>query len=171
MDDYLSKPLSLDRLKQTLLAHLNQAHDDTVRSKTHIPGLSVSNAPVGPAPAPANGPLNADALDCIRELQQPGEPNLLEQVIGLYLETSKELWSKLRVAVDTGDAAAVGEAAHALKSSSANVGAKSLAELCRQLETMGRQNDLSCASSLLDKLSVEYQLAVHLKCEIEILAE
>ena len=64
---------------------------------------------------------------------------------------------KLRAAVSEEDPKAVREAAHALKSSSANVGAKSLAELCKQLEAMGRQGNLSSASLLLDAFDAEYK--------------
>ena len=69
---------------------------------------------------------------------------------------------KLRSAIDItdADADALAEAAHSLKSSSANVGAKVLAELCRRLESMGRQDDLNGASSLLDQFSAEYQRVV-----------
>ncbi len=104
--------------------------------------------------------LDPNALDTIRQLQQPGAPCLLGKIIGLYLESSQELREKLRGAIDKSDSNALAEAAHALKSSSANVGAMVLADLSKQLETLGRQDDLNDAPSLLDRFDAEYHRVV-----------
>ena len=104
--------------------------------------------------------LEPNALNTIRKLQQPGEPCLLSKVINLYLETSKELLVNLRTAIDKADANALVEAAHALKSSSANVGAKVLADLGKRFESMGRRDDLNGAASLLMQFNAEYRRVV-----------
>ena len=85
---------------------------------------------------------------------------MLSKVINLYLETSKELLVNLRTAIDKADANALVETAHALKSSSANVGAKVLADLGKRFESMGRRDDLNGAASLLMQFNAEYRRVV-----------
>ena len=157
MDDYLSKPFSLAGLQDKLsahLAHLAQLPAAAAPTETtHMSSGSISDDRARTRFDSDNSILDANALDSIRQLQQPGGPDLLGKVVTQYLETSQELLEKLRSAIDITDANSLAEAAHSLKSSSANVGAKVLAELSRQLEAMGRQDDLNGASSLLDQFS------------------
>lgn len=108
------------------------------------------------APPAAAGVLDPAALATIRSLQQPGAPNLLHKVIGVYLDSSRHLMERLGTSLVAADGTAVAEAAHALKSSSANVGATALAELCRVLESAGRRSDWSEAGGLLHALRNEY---------------
>ena len=61
------------------------------------------------------------------------------------------------LALDGGQLAA---AAHALKSSTANVGAKALSDFYRQLEQLGREGRLADARVLLIQVRPEYQRAV-----------
>ena len=62
--------------------------------------------------------------------------------------------------MDTANATLMRESAHALKSSSANVGANVLADLCRRLEIMGRENDLSEALTIHELFEREYERVV-----------
>jgi len=155
MDDYLTKPLSVRQLKDTLAEHLSRKSAASERPE-NVPDSATADAPAAGRESP-DGPLDTKVLDTIRELQQPDGPDLLEQVVGLYLEASEELKQTLRTAVSKRDAGAVRAAAHALKSSSANVGAMALAELCRRLEDMGRQDDLGDAQALLDALEAGHR--------------
>jgi HPt (histidine-containing phosphotransfer) domain-containing protein len=54
------------------------------------------------------------------------------------------------------NAEALVESAHSLKSSSANLGALALTELCKELETAGRQGRLADASELLQQVNAVY---------------
>jgi len=77
-------------------------------------------------------------------------------VISLYLHDSGELLGKLRLALEQGDADATRTAAHTLKSNSANVGAKQLASLSKELEEAGRRKSLENARLLLDEIKREH---------------
>jgi HPt (histidine-containing phosphotransfer) domain-containing protein len=48
-------------------------------------------------------------------------------------------------------------AAHSLKSSSANLGAQNLSELCKELENMGRLGKLEGSAHKLDVLEFEFE--------------
>jgi HPt (histidine-containing phosphotransfer) domain-containing protein len=58
------------------------------------------------------------------------------------------------------DGGQLATAAHALKSSTANVGAKTLSEFYRQLEQLGREGRLADARELLIQVRHEHQRAV-----------
>lgn len=62
----------------------------------------------------------------------------------------------IRNSITLGDAAAMQRAAHSLKSTSANLGAMMLAQMCKELETMGRAGTTDNAILLLPVLEDEY---------------
>jgi signal transduction histidine kinase/DNA-binding response OmpR family regulator len=161
MDDYLSKPFTLGQLHGTLVRWLP-------------PQTSV---PLPPTPAAHNAPpistdpdsqqalsqphttsLDPRPLDALRALQQPDGPDVLGNVLRAYLRSAPQLLATLREALTRGEAAAVRQAAHSLKSSSANVGAVALAAHCKELEAMGRANTLNTANTVFEHLEAEYAL-------------
>ena len=103
--------------------------------------------------------INQAALDNIRQLQRPGNPDLLQKIVTIYMNDSPGLLNALREAIDQDDAALVRMHAHRFKSGSANLGALRLAELCRQLEEMGRNNELQGALTLLSRVENEFKAA------------
>jgi len=73
----------------------------------------------------------------------------VQKVIAAYLADTPPRFEHLRAAADAGDAEALRKAAHALKSSSANVGAEQLAGLCRELEAIGQKGSTAGVETLL----------------------
>jgi HPt (histidine-containing phosphotransfer) domain-containing protein len=59
---------------------------------------------------------------------------------------------QIEQALDLGDCGPAGDAAHTLKSSSAQIGAEQLSELCRQLETAADAGELEASRCLLETL-------------------
>ena len=103
--------------------------------------------------------LDQAALDNIRDLQQPGEPDILRKIIGHYVESSPPLLQTLREAIAQHDIERVRLAAHSLKSASASLGAITLCESCKMLETMAREQRLDDAEFLLTNIETEYAVA------------
>ncbi len=114
---------------------------------------ATSSGTAGPTPA---GTVNREAWGTIQALQRPGQPDLLGKILGLFVKNSRELVDTLRRALEQQDAQTVFRTAHTLKSSSANVGATALAEQCKTLEALGRQNQLGHAPDLLKQIEAEY---------------
>ena len=100
--------------------------------------------------------LNVAALDGIRALQKPNKPNLLEKIVGFYLADAPRLIKTMADAVAGADCDAVQRAAHALKSSSANLGAVRLAQLCREMEEEARTGSLASAPVRMTGIEQEY---------------
>ncbi len=146
MDGYLSKPFTIRKLGDEL-------------SKW----LSVEWNPEPVAPVEASGktrssPIDPSVLEGIRSLEGPGGQGLFERVLSLFLSDSPKLMEQVRSSVETGDAEALRLAVHTLKSSSANVGAAGLSDLCRKIEGRTREGNLpSAGDPLLGQIEGEYR--------------
>ena len=152
MDDFLSKPFTQNDLQAVLSLWLNQYKESTdpkAAVRLIAPDEQKETEPL----------LEHDTLERIRALQRPGKPNVLGKIINLYLENSPGLIKTVRESVEQGDGAALCEAAHSLKSSSANLGAVSMAAMCKKLEDMGRDGRTDAAKALIGRIESEYKLA------------
>jgi HPt (histidine-containing phosphotransfer) domain-containing protein len=107
--------------------------------------------PAGPAR------LNTQALDNIRALSPAGGAALLARVLRAYLQDTPGQLQALGRAVAAADTDAIRKTAHSLKSSSANVGAEALAQLCRELEQLGRGGVSAGTAPLLAAAEREFQ--------------
>jgi len=169
MDDYLPKPFSQDQLGAVLqhwLAQMPAASEAAAVTK-QAATVSESPAPVsiqsrGSAPTPLLGergiaqasPIDSKAIDNIRAL---GKPNLLDRIIMLFCSDAPKLLESMRQAAAQDDAKSLAWAAHRLKSSSANLGAVQLADLCIETEMLGRDNRTDHAHLLVDEMQAEFQ--------------
>ena len=95
-------------------------------------------------------------LASLRELQEEGEPDLLNELIEQFLTNVPPQLVVLREAVEAGDAHSVERIAHTLKGSSANMGAKRIGAICAKLEKMGHSEDLAAAPGLISRLEGEF---------------
>ena len=153
MDDYLSKPFGREDLGAIL--------------KRWLPAPSPSAAPQQPvvtllAPetgGPVNSSIDQEVLDRIRTLERNGAPNLVSRLVGLYLQGTPPLIGQMRKACAEADAAAIRMAAHTLKSSSANVGAMKLHDLCKELESRAREQRIEDASERIALIEQEFTVA------------
>ncbi len=94
------------------------------------------------------------------ELVGEDDPDITRDLVQTYLNDATPLVEAMRVAIVDKDAIALHEAAHTLKSSSANLGATALADICSHLEEAARQEQLAETSIQLEQLETEYQLFV-----------
>jgi len=150
MDDYLAKPFTMSQLREVLVRQCGAAAR---------PADGATADPAEPS-AGAPPPLDRAALEALRALPVENG-NLLERVIGVYLDTAGELTERIGQALRGDDGRALHAAAHALKSSSANVGAIELARLCQQLEGAAQKRDLAAAADVAGALLREYGRVTH----------
>jgi HPt (histidine-containing phosphotransfer) domain-containing protein len=111
--------------------------------------------------------LDVSALATIRSLERPGSSDLLKRVIDRYSADAPRLVETLRTAAANADAYALQVAAHTLKSASANVGAVSLAGMCKELEITGRNGAVAGAAAVLPALERELD-RVHCALQAEL---
>ncbi len=99
---------------------------------------SATPAPAEATAAPLSPVIDADVLDDLRALL--GDE--VDRLIDVFLDDTPRLLATLENAVDGPDYAALREAAHSLKSSSANLGAMSLSAAARRIESGARERNL-----------------------------
>jgi two-component system sensor histidine kinase/response regulator len=163
MNDYVSKPFSMERLQTVLSSWLRPS---TAPTKHDAPVLSLvsptSSVPVASVSEPvAEESLVVDqkAWKSITSLQRPGKEDTLAKILSLYLSDSQDLVDKIREGIRSGNATAVNQAAHSLKSRSSVLGAVTLSKLCRQFEDFSRQGQLTEAEPLLGQLHTAFDHA------------
>jgi len=107
---------------------------------------------------PSQGqPLDTSKLDELRMLSDGEEGlGLLGELIDIFLDDTPVRMQDLAAAVDRGDAEASMQAAHALKSSCAQLGALRLSDLFRQMEAQGRAGDVSAAPAFMHAAQDEF---------------
>ena len=121
-----------------------------------------------PTPLPNNDAaphLDPAVLENLRS-QMPDRPEILIRILTGFLHTSPRLLADIHTAVTAGDPEAVRKAAHAMKSSNAQLGARQLAAMCHELEILGSMGMLLDTDLLLAELDKEY---CHVKEELGVM--
>jgi HPt (histidine-containing phosphotransfer) domain-containing protein len=108
--------------------------------------------------------LDRKAIDAIQALRSP---NLLRRMIALYDEHTPRLLSEGSAALAGVDAKGVANAAHELKSASANLGAHRLSRLCKECEHAARSGDLPRAEPLWSQVIQEHGVFRNALADIE----
>ena len=173
MDDYLSKPYTQVQLREVLQRWLTK-HEEVAIELPHGANTLETPPPASNQYGAEDSLLDQETLDGLRALQQAGAPDVLGEIIDVYLENSVKLLQTLREAVtqaDDVDSDAMRRAAHTLKSSSAQLGATGLADLCKDLEQMGRENRTDNAAAVLAEIERLYPVvceALESECKAEV---
>ena len=152
MDDYLRKPYKGEQLNAALAkvlqpGELPQDLKGEPVSPVRLPGYSDNKL---------SEAIDDSALDSLTALPHADNQDLVNQVVQTYINSSMDLMTRLGEAIDRADAECIRSAAHSLKSSSANVGATALAELCASMENATRRSDRATAATLQRQLQEEY---------------
>ena len=86
-----------------------------------------------------------------------GDVDLLRELVELFLDDSLGLVDRIRQAVTRKDADDLEKAAHGLKGSVLNFGAKTVADIAQALETMGRNRDITKAQNVVAELEKQIE--------------
>jgi two-component system, sensor histidine kinase and response regulator len=132
MDDYISKPVDLDRLGQIVDCWL---------------------------PGPEDAPLDQTVIDSLRKLAA-ADQQVITELVSLYAVDSARLIVEIQEAVDAGSEADLSTVAHALKSSSGSIGAKKVGAIAASLEKLDAVRLLDGAQTLVDQLRHEHSRAM-----------
>jgi two-component system sensor histidine kinase/response regulator len=175
MDDYLSKPFTQQQLGAVIGRWIALPLASTVHHNEQVPALPpearafIQRELPRPAPAkavtrdtlPQRDVINLHALDNIRALSADRGAALVQRVIAAYVDDTPRHLQTLRRAIDGLDTGSVRKVAHSLKSSSANVGAEALAQMCKDMEHLGRTDSTEGAAGILTDMEHEFQAVRH----------
>lgn len=156
MDDYVSKPVSLNTLKQTIerwCAMNSTSKVSRIKESQEvqmIPRISYAH------------------LDELQSLDEDGT-GLLQQLIEIFGEQSRLHVQTIKNAMKTNDFQPIQRSAHSFKSTSHNVGAKRLADICEQIEVGAMAGgDLTALVGMMEQeaefANQELQLFLQKKC-------
>lgn len=95
------------------------------------------------------GVIDMRVIAELRELGGDEDPGLLAELIDLFLRDAPERLQEVQTGLATGEIKLVERAAHTLKSSSANIGAKRLSVICRRIEELARNLEKDAIAPLL----------------------
>src|SRR4051794_12810442 len=85
--------------------------------------------------------VDESALGRLRELEDEGEPDLLDKLVVAFLKESQALLQGMQEARRTQDFKLIYMQAHTLKSSSASLGGLALAQSCEDCERLASTGD------------------------------
>jgi HPt (histidine-containing phosphotransfer) domain-containing protein len=111
----------------------------------------VTSAPLAP-PVLQSPALDPTAFAELQALGGDEDPLFLRRIVEQFMQDARALIATLHRAAETGDGAALERAAHALKSTSACLGAHEMAALCQELQQLGRTGELVEAASIVAQL-------------------
>ena len=151
MDDYVAKPVKAAELGEVLERWTAGETSPTAEPDAARTGTN------GTGPVSSNGSVDRSVLQSLRDLQEEGEPDILTELINLFLDDAPIRLRSIREAAAKGDAHALEKNAHTLKGSSQNMGATRMGALCAELQEAGSAGDLARAPELVDLLTAEFE--------------
>jgi len=96
--------------------------------------------------------LDPAVLESLRSLNQPGEPDVVQEILTLFVAEAPARLAAIAGAVEAGDAPALQRAAHALKGSAAAIGATALQRICAEVEEVARSGVMAGASAGIESI-------------------
>ncbi len=142
MDDYISKPIRIEELQRAL--SLCQGVESTDNKQL----LDMeANA----------GVIDSSVLQALSQVAGEQASIVIAELIDIYLEDTHSRLAAMSAAINQGDSQSLYQAAHTLKSASANVGANGMADLCKQLEAIGRGGSIDGTKEIFTQLQKEYE--------------
>jgi two-component system, sensor histidine kinase and response regulator len=190
MDDYLAKPFSSDTLLRVIkswlktpahkgsgfFANVESAHLEKMlhsgfndlRSNNHecLPiSVNIDTVETANSGDSDRAGINTKKIEAILTLDPSGGSELLKQIIGLYLGNASALIESLEEAWIRGDIDTILSVSHSLKSSSNQVGAENLAELCNYAETNARNRQYDISGEALKRIKDEFS---HTQADLDV---
>lgn len=105
--------------------------------------------------------INMQIINSLIELGSGEKKSFLKEIIELYMQQAPMYIEGIKKAFYEKDALKMSKTAHSLKGASLNVGAKLLAELCKNIEIKGKNNDLSNIDNILTELEEVYNYTLN----------
>ena len=103
--------------------------------------------------------LDQTVLDELLSFADDGDPELLLDLIQMFLDDSPSKVAAVQEGLDSGDFEKAERAAHSLKGSSGNLGAHLVQDLCEKLQISTRNHEMAESKQLAPQLAEQYAAA------------
>jgi PAS domain S-box-containing protein len=150
MNDYISKPFMVEEIVNKITEWFGKRNGNTMEKKS-------------PEKQNGNSVIDETLIHRLKAMS-PDDPDFFKEVLNMFVAQAPDLIREMDEACKAKRYEIMGQAAHKLKGSALNMGAKKLAELCRELEIRGRSNDgFDCEKMIEDVKSVYERTIEELK--------
>ncbi len=149
MDDYLAKPFKTEALMRVIKSWVKTASSIPI-----VPAEEFSLEPELHATAEVH--IDVQTLEAIGGLEPNGSTEFLQRIITMYLSNADNLLQMLKVAWEKGEFEVIRSTSHTLKSTSNQVGAHGLAELCLAVENEARNQRYDISGQALVRIQQEF---------------
>ncbi|MCX6291770.1 MAG: ATP-binding protein [Bacteroidetes bacterium] len=143
MNDYISKPFMIEEIVDKITKWFGQENEKTMTKKTTVVEKEEEM-------------IDESLIQRLKEMA-PGDPNFLKDVVNMFMSQAPIIIHDMDTSCKSHAYEKMGEAAHKLKGSALNIGAKKLAELCRIIEIRGRSNDGSECDAMIVSVREVYE--------------
>jgi two-component system, sensor histidine kinase and response regulator len=158
MDDLLDKPFTIEQLKNTIFRwtgiHLQDENPGngkvTILNECHSLPVFAGHK---------TNCLNITALKAIAKLEN-GSNEFLKKIVSIYFRDTPNHIFEIQKGIQEKNPDKILQAAHSLKSTSANIGAITLSDICQELESNARMKMIDDAVSQLAQIKSEYAVVV-----------
>jgi PAS domain S-box-containing protein len=154
MDDYLVKPVRIQELVNAL-EKVGQRKEE--RQHTHTPpAMPVQSSPSSQK-SPQHSPIDMTVLNQFQTIVGDKLDDFIQELVTIFLAETPTHLSTMQQALQHGDMLLLKREAHTLKSSSAQLGARNMSALCKELEAMAQAEEYEGAAHLVAQIVTEYE--------------
>jgi PAS domain S-box-containing protein len=146
MNDFISKPISLEGLEAVLKQYGTQQHQ-AAKPVTNIVLTSSKQESV----------IDESVLENLRSMAGSEGDQLIAELIQAYLEDAPVRIQAIKNALASENRANLKKAAHALQSPSVSIGAVKLGKICETLEYTAQDESLAQIADLVNQIKSEYK--------------
>jgi len=158
MDDYISKPIRIDELNESLVKWSKKISEQRGELISKIKKEKIKTKLV-----------NEEKISFLGDIETESDLNFLIELLNIYIDELPKITDKIKTSVEMKDAKSLQFTAHKLKGSSVTLGIEFVSELCHELETAAKNEKFDAQTQLLADSLVE-KLDVIIR-ELEIIKE
>ncbi|SFE97848.1 PAS domain S-box protein [Alteribacillus iranensis] len=143
MDDYLSKPVKVEKLKEVL---------EQWMPKENASSVSITESQDTSSVKRETPPISIDSL-----IERYGEEEMVYELLEMFLSTTPDVLKQLNEQIEEKEAQKTAETAHSMKGSAAVLYAEHFTELTKEIEYAAKQQDWIAVHELFGQLKQHYQ--------------
>ena len=102
--------------------------------------------------------FDLNIIQNLKDLGGDSDITFLKEVFDLYIEQAPGLINDIKKSYTDKNPVKLSQSAHALKGASLNIGAKKFADICKQLEMKGKENNLENVDELIKELDENFAI-------------
>jgi signal transduction histidine kinase/DNA-binding response OmpR family regulator/HPt (histidine-containing phosphotransfer) domain-containing protein/PAS domain-containing protein len=150
MNDYVSKPIHMEELREAMVACRPLAVPEPIAV---FPAKAGPAIPINPPPETS---VDVEGLDELKQSLGDEGGKIMAEIIEMFLAKAPSAFDKIQQNIVTQDARQVHHLAHTLKPNAGQLSAHRLSNMLQQLEDLGKIGNLNGGDQLLAQIRLEY---------------